>query len=98
MKEGIEQAIRSRKIVQFLYDGKLRVVESHMLADNDAGHLSLSGRFLRGFTNPGEAPGWREYIVSGISSFTLLMETFPRPRPGYNPTGGKKFRNVRCAL
>jgi hypothetical protein len=36
------QAIRTRNVVQFFYDGGLRVVEPHMVAYNQAGHLSLS--------------------------------------------------------
>lgn len=92
------EAIRGHNLVQFNYDGSWRVVEPHMVAYNEAGHLSLSGWFVRGYSESGSGQGWREYFLSGISSLVILSEAFSDPRPGYNRTGGKKFHSVQCAI
>jgi microsomal dipeptidase-like Zn-dependent dipeptidase len=44
------EAIRSRRLVEFLYEGGLRVVEPHMIAQNELGHSILSGWFVAGFS------------------------------------------------
>jgi hypothetical protein len=97
-KSMLCDAIKGYNLVQFNYDGGTCVVEPHMVAYNEAEHLSLSGWFVRGYSESGSGQGWREYLLSGISSLTVLSETFSGPRPGYNPTGGKKFHSVQCAL
>ena len=95
-------AIQARNILQFYYslgkDPGFRMVEPHMVAYNQAGHLALSAWFLHGNSESNEGPGWREYLLSGISRLTVLPQQFSGPRPGYNPTGGRAFRNIQCAL
>jgi predicted DNA-binding transcriptional regulator YafY len=97
MNTTICQAIKEKRLIQFYYDGGTRVVEPHMVAENEAGHYSLSAWFVRGYSSSG-GQGWREYLLSGISSLAVLDEVFSGPRPGYNPSGGKKFPNVICRL
>ena len=95
-------AIQSRSLIQFQYnlgaDPGPRLVEPHMIAYNEAENLSLSAWFLGGESASQKGQGWREYLLSGISGVTVLRQQFSAPRPGYNPTGGKKFHNVQCAL
>jgi len=97
MNTTICQAIKAKRLVQFSYDGGTRVVEPHMVASNEAGHYALSGWFVRGHSKSG-GQGWREYLLSDISSLSVLDETFAGARPGYNPSGGKKFPTVFCRL
>lgn len=96
------EAIRNCNLIQFNYslgsDPGVRTVEPHMVAYNEAGNLALSAWFLRGSSASQEGPRWREYLLSGISNVSVLTERFSGPRPGYNPTGGKKFNNIQCAL
>ena len=97
MNTTICQAIREKRLIQFHYDGDTRVVEPHMVASNEAGHYALSGWFVRGYSKTG-GQGWREYLLSDISSLSVLNETFTGARQGYNPSGGKKFPTVFCRL
>jgi predicted DNA-binding transcriptional regulator YafY len=102
IKATLCEAICSNKVIQFYYslgdDPGLRIVEPHMVAYTTANHLSLSAWYLRGRSESREGQGWRDYLISGISRITILDETFAGPRRGYNPSGGKKFHNVQCAL
>lgn len=94
-------AIQSHNVIQFFYclDAVpgMRVVEPHMVAYNRKNNLALSAWFLGGATESG-GQGWREYLLSGISSVSVLPTQFGGPRPGYKPDGGKTFHNVQCAL
>jgi hypothetical protein len=95
-------AIKNRNLIRFNYSlGKqpgIRTVEPHMVAYNQADNLALSAWFLYGSSESQEGAGWREYLFSGISHVTVLPETFSGLRTGYNPSGGKTFKNIQCAL
>lgn len=91
-------AIASKQLVEFMYEGGKRRVEPHMVAYNEAGHLSLSGWFVMGYSKSQEPAGWREYLLTGITGLTVLQDVFAGARPGYNPSGGKKFPRVVCKL
>jgi predicted DNA-binding transcriptional regulator YafY len=98
----IYDAIKTHNLLQFYYslgnDPGVRTVEPHMVAYNQAGNLALSAWYLYGNSESDEGPGWREYLLSGISGVTVLPEQFSGPRPHYNPTGGRVFHNIQCAL
>jgi hypothetical protein len=98
----IAVAIQNRKQITFQYslgkDPGPRLVEPHMIAYNRAGHLALSAWFLGGSSESAQGQGWREYLLSGISGVTVLPRQFASARPGYDPTGGKSFHNVQCAV
>jgi hypothetical protein len=95
-------AIQARNLIQFQYnlgaDPGPRLVEPHMIAYNPANNLALSAWFLGGESASQEGQGWREYLLSGISDVTVLGQHFDGPRSGYNPTGGKRFHSVQCAV
>ena len=97
MEAMLFDAIKARRVIQFIYRGHLRAVEPHMLGANELGHYALSGWFVAGYSRE-SAPGWREYLLSGISHLQITDATFPGPRTGYNPTGGTKFPRVYCRL
>lgn len=95
-------AIQGRNQISFQYSlGKApgpRLVEPHMVAYNDAGHLALSAWFLGGNSESQEGQCWREYLLSGISNVSILHQQFATPRPDYNPSGGKAFHSIQCAV
>jgi hypothetical protein len=97
MRDILCAAIISRHLVEFSYEGGVRIVEPHMVAANELGHYALSGWFLAGLSNSG-TPGWREYLLTKISNLRLRDETFSGPRSGCNPSGGSKFPSVYCRL
>jgi hypothetical protein len=95
-------AIQGRNQISFQYglgsDPGPRLVEPYMVAYNQAGHLALSAWFLGGNSESQERPSWRKYLLSGISNVTVLRQQFAPPRPGYNPSGGKAFHGIQCAV
>lgn len=95
-------AVQGKNLIQFDYalgkDPGPRLVEPHMVAYNQAENLALSAWFLGGNSESQEGQGWREYLLSGISNVAILPQQFAMPRPGYNPTGGKTFHSVQCAV
>jgi hypothetical protein len=94
-------AIKSKCLVRFYYAGDdapgYRTVEPHMVANTKEGRPALSAWYLQG-ASESDTQGWRIYLLSDISSVTVLEQTFSGPRPGYRPNGGKSFHSVRCAL
>jgi predicted DNA-binding transcriptional regulator YafY len=94
-------AIRTKNVISFYYTGDtlpgLRTVEPHMVAYNPKEALCLSAWFLSGMSKSG-TQGFKEYKMDSISQVTVLPQTFPGPRPGYQRDGGKVFHNVRCGL
>jgi|SRR5580692_7065868 hypothetical protein len=95
-------AIQGRNLLQFYYAGDVvpgtRLVEPHMVAYTTAGNLVLSAWFLGGASESQEGQSWREYLLSEMNSIVMLPQKFPGPRPGYNPSGGKKLHDIQCAL
>ena len=95
-------AIEAQRLVRFYYVGTedpgFRTVEPHRVAYNRADHLALSAWYLSDASESQEGPGWREYLLSEMIQVTELEEQFSGPRPGYQPSGGKTFHNVQCAL
>jgi hypothetical protein len=94
------RAIASRNLVSFYYAGDNapgpRVVEPYVVAYTTADKLSLSAWFLGGVSESLEGQGWRDYLLESISNVVILSQKFSGPRPGYNPSGGKKFHNIQC--
>jgi hypothetical protein len=95
-------AIASRNLLSFYYTGDEapgpRLVEPHMVAYTTADNPVLSAWFLGGVSECQDGQGWRDYLLAYMSNVAILPQNFLGPRPGYNPTGGKKFRNIQCSL
>ena len=95
-------AIQSRNQISFQYirggaPGP-RLVEPYMIAYNQKENLSLSAWFLGGSSESQEGQGWREYLLDGITNVVVLPYHFTPPRPNYNPSEGKLFHNIQCAV
>lgn len=98
MQDLICTAIKERRLLQFWYEGEVRVVEPHMLAFNSRNHLCLSAWWVGGFSKSNKSPHWREYLVADISEAELSPHIFDGPRPGYKADGGIVFHDIICAL
>jgi hypothetical protein len=90
-------AIRSRRLLMFVYGGLVRVVEPHAFGVNTAGHEALSAWLRPGYSRATPGGGWRMYLTDGISALQRLDDTFAAPRPGYNPAD-PHFDTVFCSL
>jgi hypothetical protein len=88
--------------VNFYYTGDdapgPRLVEPHMVACTILDNTVLSAWFLGGVSESQEGQGWREYLLDSMTNLIILPQKFLGPRPGYNPSGGTKLRNVQCRL
>jgi hypothetical protein len=96
------QAIASQHLIRFYYSlGKepgYRTVEPHMVALTKDDNAALSAWYLEGESASNRGPGWRIYLLDGISQVQILPQTFYGPRDGYQPDGGKSFHGIQCAL
>jgi addiction module HigA family antidote len=78
----LREAIRHRHLVQFTYQGALRIAEPHDYGVS-RGHIRLLVFQIRG-RSQGRLPGWRMIDVAEIEDLTVLDEAFrgSRGEPG----------------
>lgn len=80
----ITEAIRTRHIISFYYDGGTRMVEPYCYGTSTAGHKVLRGYQTSGYTSSGKR-GWKLFEVSKMSNLQVTDETFASNRRGYKP-------------
>ena len=97
MNVVICDAIRARRLLRFVYDGYERVVEPHLYGVNSAGHEAIRAFLVRGWSASDTAPGWRMFLLDRMEGVAALAESFPEPRPEYNPDDSQMVR-VYCKL
>jgi len=73
--ELIELAIVNRHLIEFVYQGKHRVVEPHVLGSR-RGETGLLAYQIRGESRSGGLPQWRRFVVDLISGVNVLDEGF----------------------
>lgn len=84
INEQIIESIKNRKVIQFLYDGRLRVIEPFTLGyHKDTGKLSLSGYRVGGYSKSRKDPPWRLYTVSKIRSLIVTEQEARSSRDKY---------------
>lgn len=93
----LSTAVRGKNRVEFVYEGKTKVVEPHLVGHNMLGHLILRAWFVRGNAKFDEE-GWQDYILSNISNLKILPEMFSQPRFGYDPMNDRKYANIQFCL
>src|SRR5689334_20079935 len=96
-REIVCEAIAKKRLIRFTYKDLVRVVEPHLLGLNKADHLELCAFLVRGFTKSDQRPFWRTYLIEEMTMLTILDETFPGPRKGYNPND-KRMQRIYCRL
>lgn len=77
--EQLRSAIAQKRLIEFLYKNKPRVVEPHDYGIHK-GEIKLFGYQVRGRSSK-PLPNWRWSVVNEISQLRLLNETFPGRRP-----------------
>jgi hypothetical protein len=90
-------AIRTRSILRFVYDGYERLVEPHLYAINSADHEALSAWLVAGWSKSEPEAGWRTYLVREMVDVQVLAEKFTGTRPGYVPNDSR-MRQLFCRL
>jgi hypothetical protein len=96
-RELICEAIAGRRLLQFSYANRKRVVEPHILGRNSAGHDVLSAYLVSGYSESRKQPYWRFYLLSDVGLLTMLDESFSGPREGYDPQDSR-ILEVYCRL
>ena len=90
-------AIRTHRLLQFIYDGYARLLEPHLYGINTQDHEILSGYLVGGWSATEIEPGWRNYLVRDMYDLQALAESFEGPRSGFNPASAR-YRQVFCRL
>ncbi|HEY1464387.1 MAG TPA: hypothetical protein VGF44_13305 [Terriglobales bacterium] len=79
-KDGlIRRAIRDKRIIRFLYSGKVRVIEPHDYGVQ-GGKVRLLSYQIDGQTNSGKLPSWRWFDVNLMSDIALENDHFKGSR------------------
>lgn len=95
MNTTICNAIQARAVIQFHYDGGLRVVEPHCHGISRRGKEVLRAYQVQGHSRSGKTVDWKLFEVSKISGLQETGQVFPQNRPGYNPDD-RGMRTVHC--
>ena len=90
-------AIRTRRLLRFIYEGYERVVEPHAYGVNTAGREAVSAWLAGGWSASATEPGWRMYLVDQMRDVAALAEGFDGARTGYNPNDTHYVR-VYCQI
>lgn len=85
MVSVLEDAIRSRRVVTFHYDGPPRIVEPFLIGTTTAGRPALRGFQTGGGSQSGRVPGWHLFSLDKIGGIAMIQESFSGERPWYNP-------------
>jgi WYL domain len=78
--ERLVLAILDHRVARFLYQGRERTVEPHMLGLHEAGEPMLVAYQTGGTSQSGELPGWRTFITTSIDDVVVTDQHFPGPR------------------
>ncbi|HFK5526275.1 TPA: hypothetical protein ACGZ99_000307 [Elizabethkingia anophelis] len=96
MNKEIIYAIENQKVIEFYYDGELRIVEPHCYGETTAGNEGLRAFQIDGYSSTGKF-GWRMYDLSKADDITVTEDHFDGPRPGYQ-RGDKGMSEIYVEL
>jgi predicted DNA-binding transcriptional regulator YafY len=94
------RAIADRKIIQFWYKDKQRIVEPYLCGITSAGHYNLRAFFIGGESETAFEPDWRMFRLDEMSMLQITEETFEGfegKRMYYNPND-KAFIDIFCYI
>ena len=95
MKNEICNAIRNKKIIEFIYDGENRIVEPHCYGITTKGNESIRAFQIDGYSSSGKM-GWKLYDLSKAKNIQVLEESF-KIRNDYKK-GDKNMSRIYCEL
>lgn len=75
MNQEIIDAIESQNVVEFYYEGELRIVEPHCYGKTSAGNEGLRAYQVGGYSSSGKM-GWKMYDLGKADDITVTEETF----------------------
>jgi hypothetical protein len=92
--ELIRRAIQRRRLLMFLYRGRVRVVEPYLYGVNTAHHTVLSAWQKNQASRVSPRDCWRTYFVNHMRRVEVLPIGFEEPRATYNPNHPRMTRVI----
>lgn len=96
MNIQIVDAIENRNIIEFNYEGELRVVEPHCYGETTARNEGLRAYQIDGYSSTGKF-GWKMYDLGKADDIITTEQTFDGPREGYK-RGDKGMSRIYAEL
>jgi len=93
MNSKIINAIENYQILEFYYDGGIRIVEPHCFGVTTKGNNGLRAFQIEGYSKSGETIGWKMFLLSDIISLVVSDQVFLEPRTGYKK-GDRGMSNI----
>lgn len=90
------RAIAEKRLVQFKYDGRSRIVEPFCCGTGRAGNLLLKGFQIRG-SEKTKPLCWRVYELSDMSQLSVTQHGFTGKRDDF-VAGDKAIDRVLCSI
>jgi hypothetical protein len=79
------KAILEKKVVRFYYAGGYRLAEPHCYGVSKDGNELLRVYQIGGYSESNNPSGWKLLRLDEISNLSSTEDSFPSPRPAYNP-------------
>lgn len=96
MEEIICDAIRKRLVIEFNYEGELRIVEPFVLGlHKTTGNLVLRSYRVGGYSKSEREPSWRLFNTTYIENLKLTDKIAKSDREYYNPED-KHMSEILC--
>ena len=96
MNSDICNAIETKKLVEFFYNGGNRIVEPHCHGITTAGNEALRAYQVDGYSESGKM-GWKMFDLGNASNIQILDEPFDGPRDDYKK-GDRGMSKIYCEL
>ncbi len=100
IRQIICDAINNRRIIQFWYKDKFRIVEPYLCGISSAGNYDLRAFWIGGESETAFEPDWRMYRLAGMSLIEITDKTFEGfegKRINYNPDD-RAFIEIFCSI
>jgi hypothetical protein len=89
-------AIRDGEIIEFNYEGAIRIVEPFIYGADENGVTLLKGYQIGGFNRVNDnSYTWDTYNVEQMSTIKFIGKKFKDKRAGYDPHD-PVFKNIYC--
>ncbi|AGH95393.1 hypothetical protein [Pseudobdellovibrio exovorus] len=96
MNQIIVDAINNKKMIEFKYNGGVRIVEPHCYGISTAGNESLRAYQVDGYSSS-DPKDMKLFTLSKASDISLLEKHFDGPRPEY-VRGDSAMSHIYCEL